>query len=182
MPIVTGKCTECGASLNVDNNQKQGICQYCNTPFVIEDAINNFNTTNHITADVVNVYGEQKNNKQAIAARNHWMDKVWNLKDECTEFGRYVKDPEAGSRKIAQLKEAMGNDSELEHEDFKYLRDELNEIYTAMFNEHKQFKQSTSAAPRPSPQANNSGCGCLSTLLTLGIFISFVTIIITMVL
>ena len=57
MPLVSAKCTNCGANLEVDNTKDAAICQYCGTPYIVEKAINNFNTTNNIKADVVNIYG-----------------------------------------------------------------------------------------------------------------------------
>lgn len=57
MPFVSAKCTNCGANLEVDNTKDAAVCPYCNTPYVIEKAVNYFNTTNHISTGVVNVYG-----------------------------------------------------------------------------------------------------------------------------
>lgn len=65
MPLVPAKCPECGGNINVDSTQRLGICEYCKQPFVVEEAVHNFNTTynitnnNEIKADVVNVYGEE---------------------------------------------------------------------------------------------------------------------------
>jgi len=57
MPFTQAKCTNCGANLKVDSSKEAAICEYCNAAFIVEKAINNYNTTNHIKADVVNVYG-----------------------------------------------------------------------------------------------------------------------------
>lgn len=57
MALVQAKCTNCGANLEVDSSNEAAICQACGTPFIVEKAINNYNTTNNIKADVVNVYG-----------------------------------------------------------------------------------------------------------------------------
>ena len=57
MALVQAKCTNCGANLEVDSSKEAAICQACGTPFIVEKAINNYNTTNNIKADVVNVYG-----------------------------------------------------------------------------------------------------------------------------
>lgn len=53
-------CTQCGARLEVDPNCEAAICKYCNTPFITEKAINNYNTTyvtniGHLHADVVHI-------------------------------------------------------------------------------------------------------------------------------
>ena len=57
MPLVQAKCTNCGANLEVDNTKDAAICPSCGTPFIVEKAIKNYNTTNNIRANVVNVYG-----------------------------------------------------------------------------------------------------------------------------
>ena len=62
MPLVPAKCPECGGNINIEANKRAAICEFCKQPFVVEDAINNFNTiynvtnNNEIKADVVNVY------------------------------------------------------------------------------------------------------------------------------
>lgn len=57
MPLVSAKCTNCGASLEVENTKDAAICPYCDTPYIVEKAVNYYNTTSNITAEVVNVYG-----------------------------------------------------------------------------------------------------------------------------
>lgn len=57
MPLVQAKCTNCGANLEIDNTKDAAICPYCGTAFVVEKAINNYNTTNQIHAGTVNIYG-----------------------------------------------------------------------------------------------------------------------------
>lgn len=77
MPLVPAKCPECGGNVVVDNEKDAWICDFCKTPFIVEKAINNFNTINNITnnvmnnndikADVVNVY-ESKTSDFVIRA------------------------------------------------------------------------------------------------------------------
>ena len=57
MPLVQAKCTNCGANLEINNTLDAAVCPYCDAAFIVEKAINNYNTTNHINAGVVNVYG-----------------------------------------------------------------------------------------------------------------------------
>lgn len=70
MPIVPAKCPECGGLVEVDNEKRAGLCQHCGQPFVVEDAIqtfntyyqttNNYNTTyNYGDGAVVNVYEDK---------------------------------------------------------------------------------------------------------------------------
>lgn len=67
MPLVAAKCPECGGLVEVDSEKRAGLCQHCRQPFVVEDAIqtfntyfqttNNYNTThNYGDGAVVNVY------------------------------------------------------------------------------------------------------------------------------
>lgn len=56
MPLVQAKCENCGGILQVDSSKKVAICPYCGTPYVVQDAINNYTThIEHLHADVVNV-------------------------------------------------------------------------------------------------------------------------------
>ena len=41
--LVPAVCTQCGANLEVDPNQEAAVCKYCNTPFIVEKAIQNYN-------------------------------------------------------------------------------------------------------------------------------------------
>ena len=71
MALVPAKCPECGGNINIDPTKKAGICEYCKQPFVVEEAIQNFNTTynvinnNEIKADVVIINDslDNKNNE-----------------------------------------------------------------------------------------------------------------------
>lgn len=44
--LVAAKCPNCGANLKVDSTQEAGICNFCNTAFITEKAVNNYNITN----------------------------------------------------------------------------------------------------------------------------------------
>lgn len=57
MPIIPAKCTNCGASLEIDSAKDAAVCPYCGSAFIVEKAINNYHTTNHISANTVNIYG-----------------------------------------------------------------------------------------------------------------------------
>lgn len=45
MPLVPAICTQCGGQLKVDDAAEAAVCPYCNTPFVVEKAINNYQNT-----------------------------------------------------------------------------------------------------------------------------------------
>ena len=46
MPLVAANCTNCGGVLEVDSGLEAAICKYCETPFIVEKAINNYNIAN----------------------------------------------------------------------------------------------------------------------------------------
>jgi DNA-directed RNA polymerase subunit RPC12/RpoP len=42
MKLVSAKCTQCGACLEVDNKKEAAVCNYCGSAFVVEKAINEY--------------------------------------------------------------------------------------------------------------------------------------------
>lgn len=58
MPLVTAKCPECGGLIEVNSELKAANCQHCGAPFVIEDAINNYNTYISHNYNTTNNYGD----------------------------------------------------------------------------------------------------------------------------
>ncbi len=54
MALVPAKCTQCGASIEVDSSQEAGICKSCGTAFITEKVIKNYNTFN--VDNSVNIY------------------------------------------------------------------------------------------------------------------------------
>ena len=51
MPLVPAKCPKCGASLTLDPVTRAAVCPYCQTPFVVEDAVNNYNIQNTVRVE-----------------------------------------------------------------------------------------------------------------------------------
>ena len=47
MALLPCKCPNCGAELEVDKSNEAAVCKYCNTPFIVEKAINNYNIHNN---------------------------------------------------------------------------------------------------------------------------------------
>lgn len=45
MAFVQAKCPNCGGFLAVDNANDAAICQFCGTPFIVENAVQNYNIT-----------------------------------------------------------------------------------------------------------------------------------------
>ncbi|MCL2540435.1 MAG: hypothetical protein FWE53_03320 [Firmicutes bacterium] len=79
MSLVSAKCTSCGASIKVDASKEAGICEYCNTAFITQKAVeshvnslaNNVNMNNS-TGNTVNIY----NNAPVGAAKTATEKKV----------------------------------------------------------------------------------------------------------
>ncbi len=60
MPLVNAKCTNCGATLEIDSAKDAVICPHCSSAFIAEKAINYYNTTlvtnvETLHAEVVNI-------------------------------------------------------------------------------------------------------------------------------
>ena len=58
--LVPAICTQCGASLEVDPTQDAAVCKYCNTPFIVEKAIQNYSIQNAKIDHVENVNIDMK--------------------------------------------------------------------------------------------------------------------------
>ncbi len=71
MAFIIAKCTNCGASLDVDASNTISTCKYCKTSFALEQAINNYNVdnTNNITDSVVNIYEKTSKDFEIIAGK-----------------------------------------------------------------------------------------------------------------
>ena len=71
MPLVQGKCENCGGILRVDSNLKAANCPFCGVAYIVQDSINNYNTTIHnvesLHADVVNVLDESSSEARVKA-------------------------------------------------------------------------------------------------------------------
>ena len=67
--MIPAKCTQCGANIQVDASKEAGICESCGTAFITEKAINYYNTTNNIHANVVNIYGGYQQDFEIVAGK-----------------------------------------------------------------------------------------------------------------
>ncbi len=92
MGLVNGKCPNCGGILQTDPSHDAAVCPYCDTPFIVEKAINEYNIVNHNTihAQTVNIY------QQGDVA-------------ESKEENRFIiSDPEIYKDELSDLDRAMG--------------------------------------------------------------------------
>jgi len=88
--LVSACCTNCGAGLQVDPGLQAAVCPFCNTPYIVERAIQNFNITNNYI-----VQGADTNNlltlaQDALRAGNYgeaaaYSDRVLEAEPGCLE-------------------------------------------------------------------------------------------------
>ena len=81
MGLVVAKCTNCGANLEVDEKLDAAICPYCNSAYIVEKAISNYNIGS-INANVVNVYGNISTVSNISNSVQELSNKVMTLKNE----------------------------------------------------------------------------------------------------
>ena len=66
MAIMKAKCTNCNGNLEVDTEKKVLYCPFCGTQFVVEQAINNYNINNNITAGNVQLYAGKSSMEELV--------------------------------------------------------------------------------------------------------------------
>lgn len=65
--LVAAKCTSCGGALTVDPSLEAAICPFCNTPYIVEKAINNYKVTNNYIGTQINIEGVNSENLIELA-------------------------------------------------------------------------------------------------------------------
>lgn len=89
--LVPAKCTNCGGQLTVDAKQKSAICPFCNSSFIIEQAINNYNVQINGNMNVgnatININGLNTAN---LVARAVAFESQNNLKTALEYFDRVL--------------------------------------------------------------------------------------------
>lgn len=64
--LIPAKCTNCGATLEVDSSQQAAICPYCKSAYIVEQAVNNynisFNSNLNIENTTININGIDSDN------------------------------------------------------------------------------------------------------------------------
>lgn len=86
MPLVAAKCTQCGAELQVDSSHEAAVCQFCGTPFIVEKAINNYNTyvTQNFAGANVTIQGITAESL-ITRANQYLMDNQWDTAEKYIE-------------------------------------------------------------------------------------------------
>lgn len=52
--LIPAKCTNCGATLEVDGSQQAAICPYCKSAYIVEQAVNNYNISINANLNIEN--------------------------------------------------------------------------------------------------------------------------------
>lgn len=85
MPLVKAVCSNCGASLEIDNSKEVAICPFCNTSYIVEKAINNYNVQNNYNiSNGINVEQKLKNAETFLQLGNK--NKALEIYDELTDI------------------------------------------------------------------------------------------------
>lgn len=69
MALVAAKCSQCGASIQVEDSAEKGVCPYCGTEYYAEKIINNTYVTNNYSGATINVQGIDVQNYLEIATK-----------------------------------------------------------------------------------------------------------------
>lgn len=98
MPLVPAKCTNCGAELKINSDNDACVCEFCHTPFVVQKAINNYNTYNK---NIYNIQNANLNieNENSIERRlenaDIFFNKIHNI-EKAKELYRSVTEDAPG--------------------------------------------------------------------------------------
>ena len=93
MSLVSAKSPECGGNINVDSESRAGVCEFCKQPFVIEDAINNYNTYNQNTYNIENaeIHINETNDEQRLESAEIFLTKLGNKEEAKKIFSEVSK-------------------------------------------------------------------------------------------
>ena len=90
MPLVKAQCTSCGGNLDVDNGKDAAICPYCNSPYIVEKAIQQFNINNTNYIHNAYFYNTKESEDELLKRGIKQLElKVW--KDAAETFRQMTK-------------------------------------------------------------------------------------------
>lgn len=168
MPFVQAKCPICGGMLAVDDSKKAAICQFCGDAFIVEEAVNNYNTyniTNNTTNQnfgegaVVNII-ENSSSISAIMERvfmfleegdffraDEYCEKALDLDPKCSEayLGKLMVDLRCKQRVALEccdkLFDKNSNYQKIVRFGDSAMRDELNGYLNSIKERNKRLAQ-----------------------------------------
>lgn len=98
MPLVPAICTQCYAQIKVDSSKEAAICEHCGTAFIVDKAINNYNTTvnNNFHGATVHMHVESELDKLLRAAQTfenlgEYYTALTTYKKVCDNFPQEIK-------------------------------------------------------------------------------------------
>ncbi len=110
--LVPAKCTSCGANLEVDADLKAAICPFCDSAYIVEQAIHNYNITlngsMNIGSAVINVMQDNADN---LLARAEEFRKNQEY-DKAIEYYNRVLDIDVNNKKAREGLELIKNKNE----------------------------------------------------------------------
>lgn len=139
MPIVPAKCTQCNANIEIDNTKDAAICKFCGCAFVVEKAINHYNTyiQQNFAGAVVNMSAVQSAD-EIYKNCYDYMKRLRRLpEDTYKEFQKYY--PNDFRIYYLKILELSRNFSRWPEEDFKEIQ---NKSRSEFFYEGDRILQS----------------------------------------
>ena len=89
MPMVKAQCTNCGGALEVDDSKEAAVCPFCNTPYIIEKAINQYNISN--TYHIENAVFESNDSEDKLLNRGAAQLNMKEYDDAAKTFRKMTK-------------------------------------------------------------------------------------------
>ena len=135
MPLVPAKCPECGGNVVVDSGKDAWICDFCKTPFIVETAINNYNTYNQNTYNIENaeIHVTEKSDEEHLNSAEIFLTKIGN-KNEARRIFEEV------SKRSPQNYKSWWGLARIETNDF-----EFNETYLDNYKQGKKYAENAMA-------------------------------------
>ncbi|MBP5607034.1 MAG: hypothetical protein J6X66_02020 [Lachnospiraceae bacterium] len=89
MPMVKAQCTNCGGALEVDDSKEAAVCPFCNTPYIIEKAVNLYNISN--TYHIENAVFESNDSEDKLLKRGAAQLEMKEYSDASKTFRKMTK-------------------------------------------------------------------------------------------
>ena len=131
MPLVNAKCTNCGATLKVDDRQDAAVCEYCGSAYIVEKAIQNYNyyVTNNINADNVFITGKGEAEKERLLKNAETNERFKDYQKATQIYSQVTEDypnEYRGWLGLALIQSGSFNNVDLEFREFNSLSSNIN--------------------------------------------------------